>query len=454
MRDEEIQPDTRTLSNLVFACLFTLLTCLWCCIRPDVPSPQDSRLRILFTKLNIIFWVLVSPEMVAFWSFRQWFEAGRIAEEFKSKKHLCFFPLLPYLSDRGWTRRHALFLLMGGFMLCENGQPIQTLSIPQFRRLLQRGAIDFPSTTISEIKERGSLHPTFAFLVILQVTWFTTQCLSRLAKGLVITQLEALTLVLLLMNVIILVFAYQKPLDARYPIQINIKFDVDPHLGEPTPRTVRADFKREKEIEDIAKRIFLVEHRSQSQPLMTVGHFIYHVLKFTFIWPIRSMYRDFGYLAINMESNEIPRGSLKVPFFYVPDSSDLLLCVLPAVTLLGVGVGVVSCLFWSWGHFPSDVARLVWRVSSVTTAAFCALFLVLITFISLTQMWSQAALSGLVEMIADLCIYVGVFIFLIALIPYIVARVIVLLESFVCLQSLPPEAFRIVPWTNYIPHFA
>jgi hypothetical protein len=301
---------------------------------------------------------------------------------------------------------------MGGFMLCHNGQPIQTLSIPQFRRLLQRGAIDFPSTTIPEIKERGSLHPTFAFLVILQATWFTTQCLSRLIKGLLITQLEVMTLVLVLMNGLTLIFTYQKPLDARYPVQINTKFELERHVVEPIPpRGVKEDFRREKATEHIVKRIFLVERRPQSQRLMTVGRFVHHVLNFTFVWPIRSLYRDFGCLAINMESNEIPRGTLKVPLFYVPDSSDLLLFVLPAVILLGMGVGVVSCLFWSWGHFPSDTARLVWRISSVTTAAFCALFLVLMTIVGLTQLWSQVALNGIVESIADFFVYVGVFIF-------------------------------------------
>jgi len=291
--------------------------------------------------------------------------------------------------------------------------------------------------------------------VILQAIWFTTQCLSRLIKGLVITQLEVMTLVIVLMNGLILIFTYQKPLDTRYPVQINTKFELDRLVVEAAPpRTIKEDFRREKETEHIIKRIFLVEHRPRNQRLLTFGRFLYHVLNFTFVWPIRSLYRDFTHLAINMESNEIPRGTLKLPLFYVPDSSDLLLFVMPAVILLGMGVGIVSCLFWSWGHFPSETARLVWRIGSVTTAAFCALFLVLMTIIGLTQLWSQVALNNIVESIADFFVYVGVFIFLIAFIPYVVARIIILLESFVCLQSLPQKAFEIVPWTNYIPHFS
>jgi hypothetical protein len=334
---------------------------------------------------------------------------------------------------------------MGGFMMYRDNQPIQTLSVPQFRRLIQRGVIDFPLITTSELKERGSPHPTLIFLVVLQSTWFITQCLSRLIKDLVITQLEVITLVLLVMNGLILVFTYQKPLDIRYPVQINATSDLAPHLIEPfPPRTVRQDFRREREIGHILKRSFLVERRPQSQRLMTVGRFISHVFNFTFVWPIRSLYQDFGHLAFNLESNELPRGALKVPLFFVPDFSDMLFFIFPA--LVGMGVGVVNCLFWSWGHFPSDTARLVWRISSVTTAAFCALFLIFVTII--------AVFTDRVELIADFFILVSVFIFLITFIPYVVARVIIILESFVCLQSLPREAFEIVPWTDYLPHFS
>jgi len=83
-----IAEDSRMVSNIVVSCLFTLLTSIWCCIRPDIPSPSESTLRVLRTKLNIVFWTLLSPELILYWAFRQWYEAGKIAKEYKSRSLL------------------------------------------------------------------------------------------------------------------------------------------------------------------------------------------------------------------------------------------------------------------------------------------------------------------------------------------------------------------------------
>src|SRR6266498_2818789 len=91
-----------------------------------------------------------------------------------------FFPTDHYTTDHGWTRRHGLFLLMGGFVLCNSvGQPIKTLSFPHFRRLVRYNLIDFPRLTSLEIQERSNLHPALALIAFLQATWFVAQCHSR-----------------------------------------------------------------------------------------------------------------------------------------------------------------------------------------------------------------------------------------------------------------------------------
>jgi len=74
-------------TTILLSSLFTLFTTLWCCIRPDLPSYQDSKLRFILTKLNIIFWALLWPEAVLFWAVRQWLVAGRVAGELQRE---CF----------------------------------------------------------------------------------------------------------------------------------------------------------------------------------------------------------------------------------------------------------------------------------------------------------------------------------------------------------------------------
>ena len=69
--------------TVLLCTFFTLFSTFWCCVRPDFPSPRDSKLRILSMKLNVIFWALVCPELVLYWATKQWFEAGKVAEWFR-----------------------------------------------------------------------------------------------------------------------------------------------------------------------------------------------------------------------------------------------------------------------------------------------------------------------------------------------------------------------------------
>lgn len=77
--------DLRTVSSLVLSCIFTLVLSIWCCVRPDFPSPRESKFEILKTRLHIVFWVFIAPELVLYWAFRQWWEAGKIAKEYRGE---------------------------------------------------------------------------------------------------------------------------------------------------------------------------------------------------------------------------------------------------------------------------------------------------------------------------------------------------------------------------------
>jgi len=85
-------------STILLGIFFTLFSTLWCSIRPDFPSHHDSNLRILSTKLNILFCALLCPEAVLYWAMRQWFEAGRIAKEFRREGFK--MPNVACLTDR------------------------------------------------------------------------------------------------------------------------------------------------------------------------------------------------------------------------------------------------------------------------------------------------------------------------------------------------------------------
>ena len=453
---------TRTTAGIAFSCLFTFFACAWCCIRPNIPSPYDSKLRILSAKLNVLFWVLVCPELIAFWTFRQWFVAKRISDEFQGVQIFLFhggFVISKSPLDRGWTRRHALFLMMGGFLLAKDGLPLQTISVQLFRHLLQRGAIDFPALTVADIQERSNLHPILLSLILLQAIWFVLQCISRLVTGLVITQLEVMTFTLVVMSVIIFAFAWQKPLDVRYPVLITPNYNLDYHLGIETPphfETIVDDFRREKKLRRIIKRISLIDDRLQPQAY-TVASFVHRHLPPLIMWPLLSIYDDFGDLAINIQSPEIKMANLKVPLFYLPESSFVVyLFALLVTCLAGMGNGIVHCLFWSRGHFSSEVARIIWRVTSVTAAGFCAasLFITIITSMFPLFYRLPAPSHFVIDIILRFFNRASIVFLCLSLLPFVLARITLVFVSFFCLRSLPQEALEIIPWTGYIPHLA
>lgn len=452
---------TRSTSSIVFTCLFTFLLCAWCCIRPNIPSPHDSKLRIWTTKLRILFYFFVSPELVACWSFRRWLEAGKIAEQFKCKTRSPIRLPLILPTDRGWTRRHALFLMMGGFVLTKDGLQMQTVSTRLFQRLVQQNAIDVPTMTTAGIQERSNLHPVLAYLALLQAVSFVVQCLSRVIRGLLITQLEVTTLTMVFSSAIVFPFIRQIPLDVRRPVLIPIhpQFYFDP-LAYPTANiaAIRDDFRRENGMYRILKQIAAIDHPPQQyRPYPTLS--LRNCLRFLIARPLSTLYWDFGELAVSLQSDELQPEDLRfsIPLFYLPYSGHPppFSAILPVVCVLGMSVGVVHCLYWSWGHFPSSHARLLWGVSSAITAGFHVVCLIITIITTIIYPLCDLLPSYMVfDMLSLVFTLLCVGFLVVSIGPFVVARIILLVESFWCLKSLPQEAFEVIPWTRYIPHLS
>lgn len=366
-------------------------------------------------------------------------------------------PSLILPTGRGWTRRHALFLMMGGFVLTKDGLPIQTVSPQLFRRLIPHNAIEFSTISTAGIQERCNLHPILAVLALLQAVWFAVQCLSRVISGLLITQLEVTTLTLVFSCAIILPFVRQKPLDVRRPVFVPItpQFDLNHLIYDLAYRgLVSDDFKREKRQNHLVKQIAVVERRHRYR--LSTTSFTMRCLRNLVVWPIEALFGDFGDLVVNFRSTSKPRpGDLKVPLFYVPNSSDhLFAIIIPIACTLGMGIGVAHCLYWSWGHFPSAFARLLWRVNSVITTGFYAVCLVITLITAMFSLFYRLPSHIVFDVISQAFAVASVLFLCISLLPFIAARIILLVESFWCLKSLPQEALEIVPWTRFIPHFS
>ncbi|KAF8960474.1 hypothetical protein BDZ97DRAFT_1760763 [Flammula alnicola] len=210
----------RNVWNIIWSCLVTIFACT---VHPNIPAAGDNEYRILGRRLAIMTYLLITPEFVILWAARQYCGASEIYERHK---------------DKGWTKTHAFFAIMGGFMLCQDGTQLHTLDIESLEKLHQSGKVDWPSITKEEIQDKSKGDYFSKGVVLLQASWFIAQCIARGVKGLVVTELELVTLAFAALTGVIYFLWWNKPLDVRCPVQVQLKagcsLEEDPLTERPS----------------------------------------------------------------------------------------------------------------------------------------------------------------------------------------------------------------------------
>ena len=100
-----------------------------------------------------------------------------------------------------------------------------------------RTDIDFSSfgvPTEAEIKDRGKSDWLAKSLVLLQMLWFVMQCIAWAHKHLPVTHLEIVTLAYVVINFVIHIFWWNKPLNVSQPVRVFQKSEAGEMHNEPT----------------------------------------------------------------------------------------------------------------------------------------------------------------------------------------------------------------------------
>ena len=124
--------------------------------------------------------------------------------------------------DRGWTKTHGHFIQMGGFMLFEGKISKGVLTPQRFSELLTAKKIEFPNVTVEEIEDRSKSDGFSKAIALGQTLWFVAQCLARRAQHFDLTLIELLTLSLAVLNGVMYFLWWNKPLDVRCPVRVNL----------------------------------------------------------------------------------------------------------------------------------------------------------------------------------------------------------------------------------------
>jgi hypothetical protein len=111
---------------------------------------------------------------------------------------------------------------MGGFMLFEGNTSKGVLFPERFAELLRTGKIGFPNVTVEEIEDRSKADGFSKMIALGQTLWFIAQCIGRRAQHLDLTLVELLTLSLAVLNGVMYFLWWNKPLDVRCPVRVNL----------------------------------------------------------------------------------------------------------------------------------------------------------------------------------------------------------------------------------------
>ncbi|KAF8170575.1 hypothetical protein BJ912DRAFT_1047864 [Pholiota molesta] len=429
-------PNTRSVWNIVWTCVVTIVACSWVSVHPNIPAPGKKEWQVALMRLELMIWTIIAPEMMIFWAIRQWIGARKLAAQYNDKED----------KEYKWTKTHGYFIQMGGFVLYRGSRRAGVLSPEQMEELLRKRLIEFPSITEEEIQDRSKGDALSKMLVIGQTSWFIAQCITRRAQGLVMTELELVTLAFAALNSFMYFFWWNKPLDVRTTVPVYV-FD------SPIP---------EKEVpnEDFplpSPNGPLRITAPQQKPARSAGHYWNLAIGFTrnvlVRWPWQAIVTIFARLGDMAEfagrSNTIKENEEKVHPFYALNTSDKESNrIVGAVSIIGIIFGGIHCAGWDF-LFPTHAEEITWQVASVVVTGVPCLMVISVLSQSIFFQTETFCLERFFEDLKDVSTTIAIYF---GLPIYIVARLVLLTEAAIALRNLPPGALLEVQWTSFLPH--
>jgi len=344
----------------------------------------------------------------------------------------------------GWTITHGFFATMGGFMEYDGNRPIRVLLPDQLESYSLTGNGDFPRISKAEIEDKSKGDAISKALAILQTSWFVTQCIARGVQGLPITQLEIITVAFSAFNFVIYLIWWDKPLNVKRGVRVYEKRrneqPVDDGHVEVAPRNWVV-------LRDAFSGLTAAIVRGPIPGICDKSLWLFRIVLWCFVKPYDIL------IGIEEERDEKRVGTF-YPFEWTDAKSAT-----SVVLAVASGFGGIHCIGWSFG-FPSGTEQTLWRVASITITVvplgvlifpfLPSIVLSCLPSIRLPRDHPQFMLSIFVQ--TAVLGYVWFILLSVAPVPYLTARLILLVLPFLSLMSLPPTAYHVVHWTLHIPH--
>jgi len=369
--------------------------------------------------VGLMLATLVVPEAIIAWALRQRLAAGQLAKQYKGE---------------GWTLTHGFFAIMGGFMKYDGNQPIQVLLPEELESYSLTGNGDLPRLSKMEIQDKSKGDFISKAVVILQTSWFVTQCIARGVNGLPITSLELATLAFAGFNFVIYMLWWDKPLNVQCGVRVYKKRITDSPVDDGHVEATTGFWVA---LGDALLKFPAAIVRGPSTGAVTLP-WLLRIVTWLLLKPTHII---FGIIDPNPSEK-------RVDTFY-PRWYDQSQPYIPMWPFFFVIVGIASafggihCIGWPF-TFPSNTERALWRVASISITSI-PIILSLIVVLSVTLGDSFSRLLHAPKWILQYLNRLQLFI-------YVLSRLVLLILAFLTLRLLPPAAYHAVRWTSFIPH--
>jgi hypothetical protein len=400
-------PNQRGTIDILWSCSLTLFTALWTVLHLNVPSADDGFWTILLRKIRWGIFAFLAPDMLVGFSAMQFHSAKISVIQMHS------------IGCVGWTMKHAFYANSGGFVLGSRDLRPFPVTAASIFYLVSAKHINCPAISEAEIWDKSKADTFAKGAALIQSIWLAIQSIARASQGLTTSPLELFSLAFVLSTIMTYYFWLHKPQDVGVPTVLDLTNGTVAEVLSTAGEIASGPF-RDTPLDFIEKPL---------QP-----------------WKRRTILQRFGL-------RERPLRRMPDDAVMPNDMSVLTWILITVPSLMHTAVHLLG-----WNHrFPTNIEQQFWRGASVFLATGLPLSTALKALLnacgcrgqpSLVWIWVQPADTrerGWRSMIVDVAMTLITF-------CLILARLYIIIESFISLRKLPADAYQVVNWAELIPH--
>ncbi|CZR67526.1 uncharacterized protein PAC_17425 [Phialocephala subalpina] len=407
----------RGTSDILWSSLSTIYLCTWTCLCLNFPRPgEDGSLRFIVYKFRWQLFAIFFPEVLVATAAEQWLSAYQSVRIFRDMGYM------------QWTVRHGFFADMGGIRV----QPPDTQSFPvdshQLSFLVQKNYIAMPHISQEDIKSIDKADGFARLITLIQIAWFSLQCIGRGIQHIGLSPLELTTLAFILCTLHDYFFWYYKPLDPLRPEILQMDISI-----------AEINEKEEAREQYTFTPLDFVSSPPDAKSLITP------------FWFGIGVVFDHG-----KDKHPKPRQTFPNTRILPAEGitwSMMWYCLFFQIIYFGLHLSVGWLL-----AFPSRPEWYLWTIANFADLGLITVYCIALPLGTYFAPWIGRTIFGVegatsilevAEMLpywAKLAVH-GPFV-----LAYIGARLIVLTESLITLRALPAQLYLDVNWSNFLPH--